>query len=842
MADPFLDALGVQDPSQSSSPPAAKPAKAASAPLPDVPYSDPTDAAIRTVYAEASQHPEERRWVAAVISNRAKAGKKGLDEVVKEPGQFEPWSTAEGRQRMASLDPNSDDYKQIKALVDPVLSGKEDPSGGATSFYAPGAQAALGRPKPDFDNGSGVDVGQTRFFGGKAQAPDDFLNAVGADKSKAEAASAEHVDLTGAGVVPYQGLEGKDTLTGPQTAAYKQMVKGGAYDPAQPGGSEKNPFFVQSGVAEKDVPAGAYYRARDGKLKRAPGGPSESSAIAGLEQGVGDVAATISHMAPGSDDSEIKNALLNAQDTYGAKYGGDLKSGAGRFTGQLVASAPLMAAAEVAAAPALARSGQVGEFLAGNAGKGLPAGVARFLTRGGSLAAHGAGQGAEAAGLTSSANEGTVGEQMAEGAAGGAVLGPLAPAAAGAGRWAGRTVRSLTEPLTQGGREKIVNRLVGSFGDLAPNDAELVPGSVPTLAEASGNAGLSAVERNARANPKVGQRFAERQAQNDTARAEFFDRLKGDDDSIQALKDARDAATSGARETALKAQTQPADVKPVLDTIDTILQGPEGKRSEVVKALTEIRANLHDAQGNPETSADMLYGVRKSIDDLLSPKASSEKSGAKLAASQLMDVKRGLDNAIQDVAPGFKEYLRSYSDLSKPIDEQQFLQSLRLTDKNQNLTLARVQSALDRIEQMKSKPGVNPAKSLSKDTLENLRGLRDDLKRAGNIDLGKARGSDTVQNLVTGNIASEANVPLALGAGALMHHPLVGPAVGVGKMFYGSKNDKVLDQLATRLLDPSTPAMRNVTPKKAPGAARKLLAPVMPAVGAAIANRLVPAR
>jgi hypothetical protein len=279
-----------------------------------------------------------------------------------------------------------------------------------------------------------------------------------------------------------------------------------------------------------------------------------------------------------------------------------------------------------------------------------------------------------------------------------------------------------------------------------------------------------------------------------------------------------------------------------LDTIDNILAGPEGKRAEVVKALNEVRATLHDAKGNPETSAEMLYGVRKGIGDLLDPRASSEKRGAQLASSQLIEVKKALDNAIQEVAPGFKEYLANYSKLSKPFDEQNFLQSLKLTDTKGTITLARVQSALDKIATLKKRGGVNEAKSISADTLDQLTALRDDLKRAGNIDLGKPRGSDTNQNLIAGNLAAEAGVPIAALTAAATHHPVGAAAFGAGKLFYNMKEKEVLDRLANRLLFPQAgprPVVAPKAPGKIAGAVRALAKPVIPAAGGLIANRLV---
>lgn len=135
----------------------------------DPPSGADRDRAIRTIVAEAgNQGPTGMNAVASVIRNRAARGNFGGDtpsQVVTAPNQFEPWNTAAGRQRMAALDPNGAPYQAADAALTSAYAGN-DPTNGATHFYAPKAQAALGRSAPRWDNGTGVDIGDHRFFGG----------------------------------------------------------------------------------------------------------------------------------------------------------------------------------------------------------------------------------------------------------------------------------------------------------------------------------------------------------------------------------------------------------------------------------------------------------------------------------------------------------------------------------------------------------------------------------------------------------------------------------------------------------------------------------------------------
>jgi hypothetical protein len=122
------------------------------------------DKAVRTVWGEArGEPPLGQQAVAAVILNRARSAKMSPTDVVMAKNQFEPWSR--NRAALEGLDANSPEYRKIASAIWPVWTGESaDPTGGATHFYSPTAQRALGRQAPSWDNGAGVDLGTHRFF------------------------------------------------------------------------------------------------------------------------------------------------------------------------------------------------------------------------------------------------------------------------------------------------------------------------------------------------------------------------------------------------------------------------------------------------------------------------------------------------------------------------------------------------------------------------------------------------------------------------------------------------------------------------------------------------------
>jgi hypothetical protein len=77
--------------------------------------------------------------------------------------QYEPWGSRHSE--LMGLSPDSPAYRKAAETVDDVLAGRvPDPTGGSTHFYAPVAQAMLGRSAPSWGRQGGTQVGATRFF------------------------------------------------------------------------------------------------------------------------------------------------------------------------------------------------------------------------------------------------------------------------------------------------------------------------------------------------------------------------------------------------------------------------------------------------------------------------------------------------------------------------------------------------------------------------------------------------------------------------------------------------------------------------------------------------------
>lgn len=445
---------------------------------------------------------------------------------------------------------------------------------------------------------------------------------------------------------------------------------------------------------------------------------------------------------------------------------------------------------------------------------------AQAIGRGVGTAAGSAALGAAAGALAPVTQEGDYGDnklaQIATGAAIGGALPGAGAAVGGGARYIGRSARSLVEPFTEAGQTRIAGNILQRFADGGPvsaNAAELVPGSVPTLAQATGNPGLATLERGLQgANPQAANAFAERAAANAEARAAALGRATGTAADIGTAEAARNAQAAQQLRAAFE-NAQPANPQATVAAIDQILTGPSGKRDAVRSVLTNIRSKIINPDGSIEANPETLYNsVRKQIGDLLDARMASSNPAGLQASRELLAVRDALDEDIAAAAPGFRDYLAQYAEASKPINAMQFLQGLRLTDAQGNITLAKVQNAITNITKQRAAKGSNDAKAVSAEQLEILRNLRDDLLRSANSGAGKSMGSNTFQNLATNNILENA-LPGPVRALTGGTSGPVGSVVGrVGNLVYGGANEAIQNRLLEMLMQPQSglAALQNV--------------------------------
>jgi hypothetical protein len=397
--------------------------------------------------------------------------------------------------------------------------------------------------------------------------------------------------------------------------------------------------------------------------------------------------------------------------------------------------------------------------------------------------------------ITGAASSGLVNPQDA---AGGAVVGAaLPPAIAGVGNGLnqlGKAGYSVVQPFTKAGQERLAGSMINKFakdGPTALDVAEYVPGSTPTLAEATGNAGIARLQSATRdLKPNL---FTDREASNAAARNAMFDDVAGDAGKLDFFKASRQQAADDLYSQALKTDIG-ANMTPFIKgQVTQLLKRPSIQDArQTAERWAQERGETADVGG----SMAGLHDMKTALDDQISTAVRAGKGGE---AKALSNTKDKLLMVMEKLSPDYQQARVTYSEMSKPINQMEVLQGLRLTDAQGNMTLSKVQNAIDGLEQRMSQSGTDPAKALTADQLDTLRSIRDDLLRKSRTGAGKSAGSNTFQNIATDNIISSV---LPEKAAEIVGNKAGGVVGQLGRLMYNGPNEAVRNRLAELMLDP----------------------------------------
>jgi len=479
------------------------------------------------------------------------------------------------------------------------------------------------------------------------------------------------------------------------------------------------------------------------------------------------------------------------------------------------------------------------DVVAGMTGVGAAPAIARGLSQGGqrmmapllerlgtqTLAS---GTAAGAAGGIREGGGGT-GAQMAGGLAAG-MLAPSTAGLVGAGRG---TARALTQPFTQSGQERMAGRLLTEQATdpmQAMRNLEMatpqIPRSQPTMGATAGDYGLSSLERTASQLPEASGQYAQRLAQNNLARNLLLEKYTKDTALENAIKK-RDIIGG---EILKKVFSQKTPVKPytVISKIDNILKSDVGSRTVVKEQLNEFKKQIQE-EVNEVGFADpgRLYSIRKNINDIIEgnlagPKAENAK---KLASGELIEIRKVLDEVIESGAPDFKEFLRTYSIMSRPVDQIRDMRKITTTASGgtvnpitgvRNFTAVRFRQLVDKIVG-------DPRNPLSKTQVGVLKKVAKELDEGAMMNLPgiKPAGSDTFKNLTVGNLLGNISAnPTSRGVAAQVIETFARPISWV----YRGGEDAVKQLIVDAMLDPKLAAqlMRKATPQNIQEVGRSL--------------------
>lgn len=435
-----------------------------------------------------------------------------------------------------------------------------------------------------------------------------------------------------------------------------------------------------------------------------------------------------------------------------------------------------------------------------------------------------------------------------ETAGAGALIGGAFPAATsmigGLSRLAGNGAKSLVEPLYEAGRNRIVGRSLKEFsGGLADeainslrNAKSLVPGSIPTVAEAAGVPSLSALQRaSVNVSPEAANALEARLAGNNQARVDALQELAGTSGGRATADAARDDAAAVAYRTARQSdemsrqlaieQQLAKDAKNVgFELLGNVPKRSEAQSAELairpsqtlidlakrpamqgyIKEAKNLAANHGVVIDNPLTSIDGLHYLKLAMDDAL--KGTPTTALGRNAKSAVVGMKDILTKEMDAVSPVYGLARSAYQEASKPLNQMSIADELLkavnpLTGKLSGHQYAKKLS--DKTAQMAT--GFNGAtleNTLTPDQLSLLNSIRDDLARAEfGANAGRPVGTNTVQNLAYGNMMNQFGVPNMLRGSPLGQ--VAGGLLGkAGDLVYGKANKEIGGLLAQVMLDP----------------------------------------
>lgn len=402
----------------------------------------------------------------------------------------------------------------------------------------------------------------------------------------------------------------------------------------------------------------------------------------------------------------------------------------------------------------------------------------------------------------------------------GGVLGALQPVESGdsrlvnAGRGAlfsaavpaavagGKAIKAATDPLRSGGQEAIVRNTLQRFAHdpeqaarALSNPVEFVPGSKPTVAEASLDPGLAVLQRGAMsADPQIAAQFAQREATNQGARMSALNAIAKDDAAMEAAKSARSAASDPlyaaakdfrvrANETLKYLLDRPSmkdawarAQKLAQESGETLTIGLDAPASKATTGILDA-AGREITRDIPEQakqySGRALHYMKMALDDMADPNVVGSIGKHEQAA--IGKTRNMLLNWMDQNIPDYGAARKAFAEGSKPISQMEV--GRYLTEKMRpalgdygDVPRVRAEAyagALRNAEQTtRNATGFQSGaleKVMTPEQMGSLEGIAKDLaRRAAAQEVGKVSGSPTAQYLSSQNLMRQVAGPLGI--------------------------------------------------------------------------------
>jgi len=422
--------------------------------------------------------------------------------------------------------------------------------------------------------------------------------------------------------------------------------------------------------------------------------------------------------------------------------------------------------------------------------------------------------------------------------------------------------KSLIDPLTQSGQQQIIGRAINQAAG-SPEDAaralqnlraatapfvgptpenqaarqtmgEIVPGSVPTTGQAAGVPSIASLSRAAGSVDAQSQNaLSERLAQQNAARYRQVEDIAGTTGARDFAAANRQVVGNELYGKARQIGIDPAALTP--EAQQNIAAFQARVPDDVMNRAREL-AKINGVNMDNESSVQGLHWIKTAIDDKI---ASAARNGDTQLKNAYQGLQTDLLNGMDQLSPAYGEARRTFSTMSKPINEMDVAQEVlnksssalpRATD-NPALNVPSIRpeafarALSDQTAANVVRPGATLEGVMQPRNLQALQNVQEDLARANFAQTAgkEAGGSDTAQKLAFTNMMQQSGLPswispqllmtgLGTGAGAMLGGPLGaggGAAIGAlskagARQVYQDANTEMSRKLAQALLDPQT--------------------------------------
>jgi len=400
----------------------------------------------------------------------------------------------------------------------------------------------------------------------------------------------------------------------------------------------------------------------------------------------------------------------------------------------------------------------------------------------------------------------------------GAAAAPLAIGAVRAGGALYEGAKGLVEPFSKAGQERIAAQVLRtSATDPAAASAnavlaqEIVPGSLPTLAQASRDKGLAQLERTLLNNPETASGLTQRMTAQQDARLQQLRQIAGTDGAYDAAVKARSAAARQNYSAAMANGIDQGTADVMQSEIASLMRRPV--MQEAAETAKRIAAN-RDVTLTDMGSVEGLHWMKKALDDKISKAAQSGVGDIELGG--MVQTKMDLMQVLEQIAPAYKTANDAYAKASKPINSMEVAQSLLDTlykpgsqwapnsakemGAQYRAALAKAQDSVKKILGVRG----SIYDVMTPDAIQKLENVAIDLGRKEfSQTAGQASGSPTAQNMISQNLIRRILGPTGAPekwSEASMLQTLLSPVQKLGQV--GGAQANINNLLADAMLDP----------------------------------------